>query len=207
MAKKSARRKKTYHHGNLREALISTAVEMLSETGETSFTLRQLAKRIGVSHAAAYHHFHDKNALMAAVAIEGFRQLDEVMQSARVAEANTARDRLLAVCESYAEFATRSPAHFRVMFGEDSGGGVLTDEHLSPMRVVVDCLHDCAEAGDLDPEDDLEQIGQEVWALVHGNAQLAMGGFFNEHAPEIDEAVVRCLWRDHRPQPAQAVSN
>src|SRR5215813_14824209 len=75
-------RRKPYHHGNLREALLESAIVLIAEVGPAGFKLRELARRAGVSHNAPYRHFRDRDALMAAVAKQGFRELTRAMRRA-----------------------------------------------------------------------------------------------------------------------------
>src|SRR5580692_8937647 len=72
-------KQKSYHHGNLRESLLRAAISLIAEVGPTAFTLREVARRAGVSHNAPYRHFPSKDDLMAAVAAEGFRELTQAM--------------------------------------------------------------------------------------------------------------------------------
>src|SRR5260370_37166177 len=86
-------RPKPYHHGNLREALLEAAIRLIAEVGPTAFTLREVARRAGVSHNAPYRHFRDRDDLMAAVAAQGFRELTEAMVDA-AGQRSDALDRL-----------------------------------------------------------------------------------------------------------------
>src|ERR1700686_452365 len=104
-----------YHHGNLREALLQGAVRVIAESGPAAFTLREVARRTGVSHNAPYRHFRDKDALLAAVATEGFRKLTQAMRAAGAQPAN-ALDKLKQSGLAYVHFAVRNPEHFTVMF-------------------------------------------------------------------------------------------
>ncbi|ROZ71599.1 TetR/AcrR family transcriptional regulator [Ramlibacter sp. WS9] len=104
----------TYHHGNLREALLDAAEVLLPQSGPEALTLREVARHAGVSHGAPYHHFESRDALLAAVAERGFSGLGEAMAAAAGV---TARDRLVAVCEAYVDFAAGHPTRFRLMFG------------------------------------------------------------------------------------------
>src|SRR6266700_7153152 len=73
---------KPYHHGNLRETLLQSAIRLIAEVGPTAFTLREVARQAGVSHNAPYRHFQDKDALLAAVATQGYGELTEAMLEA-----------------------------------------------------------------------------------------------------------------------------
>lgn len=116
---------RAYHHGDLREALL-TAAEALLVAGSApgpdrsaapaSFSLRDVARQAGVSHAAPYHHFANRDELLAAVAARAFEQLGAAMHASAAAEAQP-REQLLAIAEAYVRFARASPARFRLMFG------------------------------------------------------------------------------------------
>lgn len=103
------------HHGDLRQALMSAALELIAESDADEVTLRAVARRAGVSPAAPYHHFADKNALLAAVARDGFESLGEV-QLEVLAGPGSARDRLERLVTAYVLFAFRHPTHYRLMF-------------------------------------------------------------------------------------------
>jgi AcrR family transcriptional regulator len=111
------RRRPRYHHGNLPQALRDAALALINEAGADALTLRGAAKRAGVSQAAPYRHFRNKEALLAAVAEEGFRAMAEAMGRRAAPHRADPAGRLRALGRAYVEFATRHPAHFRVMFG------------------------------------------------------------------------------------------
>ena len=102
---------RAYHHGDLRRALLAAAVEVIEESGPAAVGLRDLARRVGVSHAAPAHHFGDKAGLLTALAVEGFGLLAEALEGAG--------DDLLAAGVAYVDFAVRHRAHFEVMFRPD----------------------------------------------------------------------------------------
>ena len=107
--------RRPYHHGHLREALLQGAVRAIAELGPAAFTLREVARRAGVSHNAPYRHFRDKDALLAAVAAQGFRELTRAMRDAGERQA-MALDKLKQSGLAYVSFAVRRPEHFTVMF-------------------------------------------------------------------------------------------
>jgi len=109
------RRAKPYHHGNLREALLGAAIRLIAEVGPTAFTLREVARRAGVSHNAPYRHFRDRDDLMAAVAAQGFRELTRAMIEAAAPKSDPL-DRLKHAGLGYVTFALRRAEHFTVMF-------------------------------------------------------------------------------------------
>jgi AcrR family transcriptional regulator len=106
---------KPYHHGDLRAALLAAGEAELAERGVEGFSLRAVAKRAGVSHAAPAHHFGDVGGLLTALATEGFRQFQATLD-AREVGATDARDRAVRAGLGYLEFAIARPALFRLIF-------------------------------------------------------------------------------------------
>lgn len=110
------RRRRTYHHGDLESALLAASVELIAAKGADAFTLREAARRVGVTHAAAYRHFADKDTLLEAIATHGYVELAERLQLAasRVPKADAA-GRLTRIALAYVRFAVEHEARFRVM--------------------------------------------------------------------------------------------
>ncbi|MGV8920825.1 MAG: TetR/AcrR family transcriptional regulator [Pseudomonas sp.] len=108
--------KPPYHHGNLREALIEGGLALLEEYGAAELSQRLLARQLGVSQTAPYHHFGDKNALLAALATEGFRRSANVLKSATIEKQSLER-RVRGLCAGYVRFAREKPELFRLMYG------------------------------------------------------------------------------------------
>jgi AcrR family transcriptional regulator len=169
--------KKTYHHGDLKNALIRAGVEILAEQGEGGLSLRQVALRAGVSHAAPYAHFADKQALLAAISTDGFRRLYEKLAAAAHANSADPRQQLLEMASAYLEFAAEDPAHFKVMFS-----GILEQEKDYPEFVeaskknyglMVEIVQTCQAAGVLPPSP-AELTAISIWATVHGLAALCL---------------------------------
>lgn len=106
-----------YHHGHLRRALLDAAVQLIEEGGD-AFTMREAARRVGVDHRAAYKHFEDRDAVLAAVATESYLTLIETVEG-ELAHLPTKepRDRLLAIARTYLLFATKAPGRYRLMTG------------------------------------------------------------------------------------------
>ena len=115
----SARPAAPYHHGDLRRALIDTALAMVTEEGAWNFTLREVARRAGVSQAAPYNHFEDKSALLAEVAALGFQSLRQTMDAAARGQPRSGRQALAGVGAAYVRFGVEHPAHYRLMFGAE----------------------------------------------------------------------------------------
>ena len=112
---KREKREEPYHHGDLRQALLDAAIDLLLNQGLAPLTLRAVARHAGVSQAAPYHHFKDRGALLAAVAEEGFKFLAGSLQIA-AKKARNPRDRLEALSRAYVKFALTNRPHFLVMF-------------------------------------------------------------------------------------------
>jgi AcrR family transcriptional regulator len=171
------RRPKPYHHGNLREELLEAAIRLIAEVGPTAFTLREVARRAGVSHNAPYRHFQDRDDLMAAVAAQGFRELTQAMIDAAAGESD-ALDRLKRAGLGYVGFALRRPEHFTVMFDAPAtnrkhpGSAAAAEQAFSTLLGFV---KDCQGAGRL-PSGDIRQMALLAWTMVHGVAKLAITG-------------------------------
>ena len=174
---KSVARRKTYHHGNLREALIEASLELIAESGPKALTLREAARRAGVSHNAPYRHFQDKDALLAAIAEEGFERLTEMMEK-RIATGRTPLEWLNLCGRGYIEFALEAPAHYSVMFGAP------LDVKLHPalaaageraFGVLLRSIEDCRAAGAI-ACDDVATCARVAWSLMHGIATLVYSG-------------------------------
>lgn len=169
--------RRPYHHGNLREALLQGAVRVIAELGPAAFTLREVARRAGVSHNAPYRHFRDKDALLAAVAAQGFRELTRAMREAGERQSN-ALDKLKQSGLAYVAFAVRRPEHFTVMF-EAPVCANKDPEYLQAsteaFNTLVAHIKDCQKGGQLPAGNTLERT-LYAWAVVHGIAKLAIAG-------------------------------
>jgi AcrR family transcriptional regulator len=173
-AKKTARRR--YHHGNLKETLIESALGLIAELGPAGFTLREVARRAGVSHNAPYRHFHDKQDLLATVAAQGFDRLTESMLQA-LAPGSTPLERLRLSGRGYVGFALGWPEHFGVMFDTplpEAEFPELAASGARAFKVLLDLVRVCQAAGEM-REGDANQDALLAWSLVHGIAKLAVG--------------------------------
>ena len=167
---------RSYHHGDLRQALIRSALEILSQAGVAGLSLRAAARRARVSAMAPYRHFADKEALLAAVAEYGFQQLAGRLAAATAAAADP-RAGLGALGVAYVVFARDEPSLFKLMFGpaieqksvhpslDDAGGA------------CFNILRQAVEAAKFfDGDRDLEDVSLACWSLVHGLASLIVDG-------------------------------
>lgn len=170
-------KRKPYHHGNLRESLLEAAISLIAEVGPTAFTLREVARRAGVSHNAPYRHFRDKDDLIASVAAEGYLQLTAAMQRA-ASRHGLPVDRLKHAGLAYIEFALQHPEHFTVMFdapvmGEH--GLSSTPEAKQAFTTLVELVTNAQQHQQL-PSGDPVQFALLAWTMVHGVAKLATTG-------------------------------
>ncbi len=169
----------SYHHGDLRTALVSAAAEML-ETGEP-YSLRAVARRAGVSPAAPYRHFADRSALDAAVAVEGFTDLSVCLTDALRAVPDSAGpvDVVSGLGVAYVSFALRRPALFRLMFGENcgdpDGGRAQASRELE--SVLAEVLSRSF------PEQSSSSLTTALWGLAHGLAFLHLDGEYSTEPP------------------------
>jgi AcrR family transcriptional regulator len=171
-----------YHHGDLRAALLFAALEML-EAGE-SFSLRALARRAGVSTAAPYRHFADREALESALAVHGLQELTRTLAASQEASTTAAGVAELAV--EYVRFALRRPALFRLMFGQECD-----DQDDQRVRAAAE-LHDYLDSvmRRVFPQSDPAVLATAGWSLAHGLAFLHLDGKFPNTGPaRIDERV------------------
>src|ERR1700754_3324069 len=108
--------RRPYHHGDLGNALLEAAADAIAEHGVAQLKLRDLTRRLGVSHGAPANHFKDRDALLAALAIQGFERLIERQREVLVASHPTGAAALIAIGIAYVQFAAEFPSHFEVMF-------------------------------------------------------------------------------------------
>jgi AcrR family transcriptional regulator len=174
-----ASRKKSYHHGDLRRALLDAALAIVDKSGAQALTLREVARKVGVTPGAPYHHFADKEAIIAAVAEEGFVELLAAMVAAR--DAAEPAGRLAAMGKSYVRFAVAHPAHFRVMFGKMVDVPLYPALHEAADRAfatLVESIVTAQAAGLIRPGDPME-LSMLAWSTVHGLSMLWIEGAVN----------------------------
>ena len=120
---KSQSHERPYHHGDLRQAIVKAALEILHETQSLEFSLRELARRAGVSHNAPYKHFLDKRELLAAVSAAGFETLTKRMAH-ELGRLRDPREQLFAMLRTYIDHGVENPALYSLMFGGYLGGRI-----------------------------------------------------------------------------------
>lgn len=173
-----------YHHGNLKEALISASLEILSEKGLEALSLRNVAKRIGVSHTAPYNHFSDKQALLAAISTAGYEQLYPILLETFEKSKTDPVNILPEVARAYLQFAMENPAKFKLMFS-----GALVEERNHPnyeaisqksIALFEEIIAFCQEKSQL-PAGRIDALAIKLWSTVHGFTTLMLE---NQFPPE-----------------------
>ncbi|MCE3031889.1 TetR/AcrR family transcriptional regulator [Streptomyces sp. CMSTAAHL-2] len=168
----------TYHHGDLRAACLRAARELLEEDGAAGLSLRAVARRAGVSAAAPYRHFADRDALVSAVAAQGYRELAGHLAAAHPSP--TSPEELAAVAVAYVRFALDRPALFRVMFAEPCDPD--NEERAGATTAISEYVHGIVRGAF--PGADPDVLSTTVWALVHGLAFLHLDGKLDASTPE-----------------------
>lgn len=153
-----------YHHGDLRAALVVAATAMLEQEGHEALSLREAARRAGVSHNAPYRHFADREALLAAVAADGFRALAAAMAQA----SGSGRIALRGVGEAYVAFAVARPRLFTLMFGAGLDAGAHPELQEAMGKVFAHLAEGFGARGDGNPRPAMIA----AWSVVHGLAHL-----------------------------------
>jgi AcrR family transcriptional regulator len=171
--------KAPYHHGNLRADLVRAAIELLEESGERALSLRAVARRAGVSPAAPYRHYADREALVSAVAAVGYRELAERLAAAHPSPSTP--DQLATVAIAYVQFALDRPALFRIMFGEPCDRD--NDERVAATAAVSHYVRAIVQRSF--PRADVDALATAIWALVHGLAFLHLDGKLDASTPSV----------------------
>ena len=186
---------RTYHHGDLRYALVRSALEILSEAGVAGLSLRAAARRAQVSAMAPYRHFADNEALLAAVAEYGFRELAGRLTAATGA-APDPRTGLGALGVAYVLFAREQPSLFKLMFGPTIAE---KSEHPALDEAGSACFNTLRQAVEavkfFDSASDADDVSLACWSLVHGLSALLVDGRLAEHDLGPAEAVATRLTR------------
>ncbi len=186
---------KTYHHGDLKQALLKACLNWVEKKGTESLSLRALAQQIGVSHAASYRHFQDKNDLLQALAEEGFRIFHEYLEKSLKLKNKTAEERFIEQGLQYIRFAKDHREHFQLMWSADiqrnKSEGVKKEAGQS-FQALLTATDEWKVEQDL--QIDSMEIALQAWIQVHGTATLFLSNQFQEN-PLSDEFVRRNLER------------
>jgi len=186
-----------YHHGDLRRALLDAALQLVEERGIPDFTLREVARKAGVSHNAPYNHFADKAEIVAALTIEGFQKLELAMRLAYEQTAGTPVERTLAISNVYLRFALENPAAFSLMFRpelrQSSHDGRECDEAVksaadAAVQVLLDGISASQQAGEFRAELSMDMLALALSSTMHGLTVMLLDGLLVEKKALSEEA-------------------
>lgn len=194
---------KSYHHGDLRAALLAAAEAELVEKGVDAFSLRETAKRAGVSHAAPAHHFKDATALLSALAAVGFTRLTESMRREQAAAASEKMEQFVGAGVGYVRFAVENPRLFELMFGTSRKGSddpALVRNAEGAFSVLVNAVGHVRGRHVFQTDVGWRDVAA-CWSMVHGYAHLVVSGRmgfvaaleFDEQRGVIEDLVRRTL--------------
>lgn len=198
----STAEQRPYHHGDLHRAIVSAALEVLSESQSTEFSLRELARRAGVSHNAPYKHFADKRELLAAVSAVGFERLAKRMTDA-TQDLFSPRERLAAMARAYVRDGVSNPALYRLMFGgyltgQDNGRPAIERDAAEKMRaLMVDAISEGALGLSIpniaQNERKIDGAILILWSQIHGLTLLLVDRLVgpSENTDELSESVLQ----------------
>lgn len=186
----------TYHHGDLRRAILDAGEEELAARGVAGFSLRRVAARVGVSHTAPAHHFGDASGLIEALAERGFLRLVARMQDRQARAIQTPYERLIATGQGYLDFALSEPAMFRLIFGlsdTPKEGSALQAAALSAFLVLARAV------GEFRGQDPMQSAEGRIevlacWTRAHGMADLILSGYID--LPDGDPAERDAFFRN-----------
>ena len=179
---------KRYHHGNLRDALIIAAAQLIEENASVDFAIIDAARRAGVSSAAPYRHFKDKDALLQAVSQLAFLALTESTRKIAMHVPMGTEQSIIALGKGYIQFVTTHPQFYDLMWG-DMGLRALesvdTDLKTLGFYDLVDAVQHWCDAMSLSNHNALE-LAIKLWAMAHGLACLAMNQHLETLMPDVD---------------------
>jgi AcrR family transcriptional regulator len=167
-----AESKDQYHHGDLKNALIEAAEGLLEEKGAKEFSLRECARRVGVTPTAVAHHFGNASGLVTAVAAVSFAEFAKLLRAALKRSVHNDSDSLEAICEAYLRFAERKPARYRVMFSDgirDRSNADYNAAWLDAFEILLNTVK--VRLGNAET-DDVWARALSIWSALHGFATL-----------------------------------
>lgn len=199
--------KPNYHHGDLKRALLDETARILREEGEDALSLRRLAANLGVSRTAPYNHFVNKQALLSAVAEEGFSRYAASMTAAQKRSRSLAgRDRTYAVVKAYIDFARKNAEYYDLMYGSKSWSSGDTAKSLavtarSVLRAEVERLERQQQRGKINAELDVPQFVKVYWGTLHGISRLLLDGVYtnSDSVKRMCDTTADMLWQQLNP--------
>lgn len=185
--KAKSKTKSKYHHGDLREALVQASYDLVAQHGAENFTLAEACRLAGVSTAAPYKHFKDRDELLGIVVTRGFDEMSEMsMAAVRAAGAGTMAG-MIAMGQAYVHFAVHNQPLFRLMFGQHpvlKSDECVVGEGMGCFSKVIEQVAVYCERNDV--PGDPNEIAVRLWTFVHGAASLLIDGDYAVAAPGVD---------------------
>lgn len=182
-----------YHHGDLADTLISTAVALIASSGPAALSLRQVARQADVSHGAPAHHFKDKAGLLTAVAIKGFQLIMEDLTKAKATTTLGSGECLLEIGEAYVRFAVNQPGYFAVMFQPelvDDNNQAYRSLCTGPRQLLKQSISEFADQNhEKTTQRQLDAMVTALWSQAHGFANLWLTGNLGSD-PQLFEALL-----------------
>ena len=179
-----------YHHGEMRKALVQAALEMAAESGVASLSLREIARRIGVSTAAPYFHFKDRQSLLIEIAIEGYGTLLRQLQAAQTRDGSPQKQ-LEEATVTYLRFSRNQRAHYAIMFSGQFFGHERFDEMVGVANQCLELVGACIGPALGSNRQEAASATFCTWSLLHGIAMLDQNGVLSESATEQELLGVR----------------
>jgi AcrR family transcriptional regulator len=207
MPKRNAVAEKSYHHGNLKQALLDETARILREEGESALSLRRLASNLDVSRTAPYNHFENKEALLSAVAEEGFRRFEKAMKTVRHKHRDsTGPEFFRAMVQAYLNFALKNQEYYDLMFSRNSWSGGSTSKSLATtarqtLRKDIERLKTAQEQGLIASDVDVAEFIRIYWGTLHGISRLSLDGVYSDPVSlkKFCNATADMLWRQLDP--------
>jgi AcrR family transcriptional regulator len=187
-AKKPKPVAKAYHHGDLRHALLDAARIELAEVGREGMSLRSVARRAGVTHTAAYHHFQDKAELLATLAGDGFIALDEAMSLEMTSANPSAVEQLMACGRGYLNMASTDPAAYELMFNaaDVKAKVAIPAGRIDPFQRLLQAVIAAREASHTTHSDAMTDA-MMMWQVVHGCAMMSFSGVLQRRGLDVQK--------------------
>jgi AcrR family transcriptional regulator len=207
MAKQPESEQKSYHHGDLKQALLEETARILREEGESALSLRRLASSLGVSRTAPYNHFKNKEALMSAVAEEGFRRFEKTMNAVRHRHRNSSGNELFrALVHAYLKFAMKNQEYYDLMYSSRSWQAGATTESLATtarqtLRKDIERMKRAQEKGLISEHVDVAEFVRIYWGTLHGISRLSLDGVYTDPGSlkKLCNATADMLWQQLDP--------
>lgn len=171
--------RKSYHHGNLRQALVEATVALIQETGPLAFTLTEAARRAGVSPAAPYRHFKGREELLEEVARQGFEEFSQRLERAFDAGRPRPLTAFMRMGQAYLDFAAERPGYYMAMFESGvsiAGNAALATASEQAQQVLIQAAERLSERLPPDRRPPARMVANHIWAMSHGVVELFSRG-------------------------------